>query len=333
MRGLRRFFGASVLAALTACTGGSGKFEFWIYTSSYKEVLALYEPALAKAFPEVTIRFFQSGSENIAAKLNAELIGGATQADLLMTADMFYFQELARDHQFLPIEESPEVAKLPKAHLDPERRFLINRFPVMVIAYHKGKVAVADRPKSFADLTLPKYKGKITMPSPLESGTALTTILYLNNMKGESYFKALRENEMLSAGGNGAVMARLLSGERPIGMILMENILQARDRGVATVDFVLPSDGTLAMPSPLAILKSTRHPAIAQKVVRWMLGPEGTDILLKSRIYAPFPDAPPPTGAPAWKTISFAPWSMELFEKWGTERTQIKGMFQKVVLH
>jgi iron(III) transport system substrate-binding protein len=79
------------LALCAACTK-SNKKEIWIYTSTYKEVLALYEPQLKKDFPDVDIQWFQAGSEDVAARVNAELTGGGTKADLIMTSDLFYFR-------------------------------------------------------------------------------------------------------------------------------------------------------------------------------------------------------------------------------------------------
>ena len=328
---MKKFIAVAILM-LSACTGSSKK-KIWIYTSSYKEAVALYKTALEKEFPEVEIQWFQSGSENVASKVTAEMAGGAPQADILMTSDVFFYQEMKRRDALRPLDKTPAVDSLPATYLDPQRAFIVNRFPIMVIAYNTQKVAEADRPTGFEQLLQPKYKGKITMPSPLESGTALTAILFLKNMFGEGYFEGLRKNEVLASGGNGSVMARIQSGERPIGVILMENILQAKERGLKSVEFVIPSEGGLPMPSCLAVLKTTKEPVIAQKIVDWILqSARSQEILRQSYVYSSLASTAAPQGAPEWKTLKMKDWSLAEFDKWGSERQAVKEMFQKAVL-
>ncbi|MCP4657071.1 MAG: hypothetical protein GY856_16800, partial [bacterium] len=137
--------------------------EFWIYTSTYKEVYPLYEPGLREAFPGVVFRWYQSGSEKIAAKILAEEKGGGTQADLLMTSDLFFYQELKKLELLLPLS-GPVVESVPAVYRDPDHAFAINRLPLMVIAYNREKIAADEVPASFADLVDPRYEGRLTMP-------------------------------------------------------------------------------------------------------------------------------------------------------------------------
>lgn len=329
---MKRISLLALALTLTACTGGKKK-EFWIYTSSYKEVLPLYEEPLKKAFPEVQFRFFQAGSENVAAKVTAELAGGGTQADLIMTADLFFFMELKKQGALLPLEKVGNLAKLPAQYHDADLTYIVNRFPVMGIAVNVDRFKdPKDRPTSFKSLLEPKYKGLLTMPSPMESGTALTTALYFKSMFGDSYFSDLRKQDILASGGNGAVMARVQSGERPVGIILMENILQAKARGQQNVEFILPAEGALAMPSPIALLKSTKDPLLARRVMDWFMGPEAQDVLLASNVYSPLPGVAAPKGAPAWSAIKFQSWDLKLFETWSAQKQGVKELFQRTVL-
>ncbi|RYZ91586.1 MAG: hypothetical protein EOP06_06640, partial [Proteobacteria bacterium] len=68
----------------SACTKKNAKPEFWIYTSTYKNVVADIEPKLKAQFPEVEFKFFQAGSEEVAAKVGAEELAGGTRADIVI---------------------------------------------------------------------------------------------------------------------------------------------------------------------------------------------------------------------------------------------------------
>ncbi len=321
-------FVVAATALLSACK--KDEQTVWIYASYYKEVIAMHAPVLKAAFPDVKIQWYQAGSENVSAKIQAELTGGQPQADIMMTSDMFFFQELAEKGELAPLQD-PAFLKLPAENLDPERRFALSRWPVMVLI-HNESVPEAERPKSFKDLVDPRFKGKITMPSPLESGSAMSAALYLKKMYGEEYFKGLRANDMLAAGGNGATLSRVQSGEKTVGMVLIENVLQAMEKGQKNVRFVIPSEGALAIGSPIAVLKRGRNAEVAQKIAAWFMSSDAQDLLIKGWIYSAIPGSPTPAGAPEWSALKLAPWDLGTFREWSKERQATKDMFQNIVL-
>jgi iron(III) transport system substrate-binding protein len=320
----------SAFVVLSSCSKKEdGRVQLWVYTSIYKEVLATYDEALKKDLPDIEVKWFQSGSENVASKILAELSAGQTKADLMMTSDLFFYQELK--DKLLPLDPA-SVTALSSEMVDPDRRFAVMRFPVMVIAYNSTKLNGLPIPRSFKELLDPQYKGKIAMPSPLESGTALSTILYFSKLFSDDYFKGLRANDIISQGGNGATLSRIQSGEKPIGIVLMENVLQAREKGNTSVEFVIPEEGGLPMPSPLAIFASTAHPTHAQRLAAWMLGTTAQTLISKGWHYAALSNIPAPQGGPEWSTLKLQPWSLTGFETWGKEKQTIKDKFQETVL-
>ena len=320
-----------LFAMLGACSKKDTRPEIWIYTSTYKEVIATFEEPLAKFVPEAKIQWFQGGSEVVAQRVLTEIASGGTKADLLMSSDPFFFEELAQKNLLHKMNFSQ--TKLPPEDIAPSGLYAITRFPVMVIAWNKKLIKPGEEPKSFQDLLAPKWKSKVTMPSPMESGTALSTILFLHDKFGESYFQGLRKNEILAAGGNGAVMSRLQSGERPVGIILMENILQAREKKSDTsVDFTVPLEGAIPIPSPMAAFASTKNPALTEKVFSWFMTPEAQTLLVKSWIYSAIPGSPPPLGGPEWSSLKLMPWNMKTLESWTSKRLDVRESFRKTVL-
>ncbi len=314
---------------LLAC-GGEAKQELWIYTSVYKEVYPLFEPGLARAFPEIEFRWYQSGSEKIAAKLLAERQGGGSRCDLLMTSDLFFYQELKKLDLLLPLS-GPVFEAIPERYRDPDAAFAIQRFPLMVIAYNRDRLAT-EAPRGFEDLLDERFEGLLTMPSPLESGSTLTTTLYLYHRFGTPYFERLRELDVLAAGGNGSTLARIQSGERPVGMVLMENVLKARQMGLGSVEIVLPAEGALPIPSPLAVLSTTENPELARRVVDWFFSEEARQVIVQGWMHTAFPGDPAPAGAPPWAELPRHPWDLATFAVWGEKRQEVKTLFQQTVL-
>lgn len=318
-------------ALFLAGCGGAPSREIWIYTSLYKDVYPLFEPGLQEAFPGVQFKWYQSGSEKIAARILAEEKGGGTKADLLMTSDLFFYQELAKQGLLLELG-GPTFEALPAAYRDPGGAFAVHRIPLMVLAYNPQLVAGDDVPRSFEELLDPRYAGRLTMPSPLESGSTLTTCLYLYHAYGMPYFEGLRRNDVLSAGGNGATLSRIQSGERPVGMVLMENVLKAKERGQTSVEMAIPEDGALAIPSPAAIFKHTADPDLARRVLDWFFTDEARAVVVRGWMYTIDPGDPPPAGAPPWPELTLRPWDLATFAEWGAKRQEVKTLFHQIVL-
>ena len=89
-------------------------------------------PELERALPEAHVRWYQGGSENVAARVNTELYAGRTQADLILTSDPFWYDDLKRDHKLLAYD-SPAAREVPPQYADPDHFFTTVRMCVMVM--------------------------------------------------------------------------------------------------------------------------------------------------------------------------------------------------------
>ena len=92
----------------------------------------------------------------------------------------------------------------------------------MIIAYNSDKLKPEDAPKSWKDLTDPKWKGKIANAEPNASGTAYVAVGALADKYGWEYFDQLKANDIRVEEGNSAIQNKLLTGEYAAAMILEE---------------------------------------------------------------------------------------------------------------
>ncbi|HSV95590.1 MAG TPA: ABC transporter substrate-binding protein [Spirochaetota bacterium] len=321
----------SLLLSLSSC---SGKKRIWIYTSIYKEVIETMREPLQKALPaDVEVMWFQSGSENIASKVNAELAAGATRADLILTSDPFWYYELKQEGKLLPYK-SPAAKDIPAIYVDPDGAFAGVRLPVMVIGYNSRYFTnEADLPKSWKDLADPRYKRLISMPNPLESGSSFTAVALLQKKYGWDYFDKLRNNDIIAAGGNSSVITRIETRERPLGIVLLENVLKAWDKG-SPVRPVYPADGTIPIQSPIAILRDSRNPEAARLAYDWFYTKEAQDAIVRGSMYSLFESAPSPEHARSYAELksTMMPWSADILALMYADRAAIKSKFSETVL-
>lgn len=323
---------ALVLALSTSCKwgGGDGKQTVWIYTSLYKDTVDDVQKKLKEKFPEIEVQFFQAGSEEVAAKVSAEDLAGGTRADVLVFSDRFWFEEMAQKGKLLQFR--PQRSELVPAGVKSADGFYSAvSYPVMVIVYNSDAIPEKDAPKTFKDLADPKFKGKITIGSPLASGTNFTTVAFLQKAYGWDYFKGLRANDVIAEGGNSAVQRRVETKERPVGWLLLENFLRLKETKMRVV---FPEDGAILQSNVLAIVKKEASREPAQKIADWFFSEEGQAAMTRSFMYATVPGAAAPVGAKPQDELmkSVRPWSQELVKEMMTNREAIKEEFAKIVL-
>ncbi|HSP48365.1 MAG TPA: extracellular solute-binding protein, partial [Clostridiaceae bacterium] len=200
----------------------------------------------------------------------------------------------------------------------------------MIIAYNSDKVSDADAPKTWEDLLDPKWNGKIAIPNPLLSGSAFASVAAISDKYGWEYFAKLRENGAIVEKGNSAVQAKLLTGEYEVAMILEENILKVADAG-EPVKIVYPADGTIVIPSPIAVFKDSKNMEASKKVMEWFLSKEGQQLIVKGWMHSVREDVESPKGAD--KLSSFIGTKMDTnWEKFSKEAESIKTTFSKTSL-
>lgn len=318
--------------SLSGCTKKSDRPQIWIYTSVYKTVVADLEPKLKAKFPEVDFHFFQAGSEEVAAKVGAEELAGGTRADILIFSDRFWFEEMAklgRLHKYAP----PSASSVEPTMKNPDGYYAAVSYPVMVMVYNSGAIAPEKAPKTFKEMANPEWKGKFTTGSPLASGTNFTTVAFLQKAYGWDWFRSLRANDTISEGGNSSVMRRVQTKERPVGWVLLENIIPAQEKD-ERIKVIYPEDGAIVQTNILAITKKKEPRQLVEKVADWFFGDEGQDAMIKGHMYATVPGKPPPKGARPLPEImkSARKWDQATVEEFMNRRESIKEDFMSIML-
>ncbi len=273
-----------------------------IYTSIYPDIVDKVKPAVKKALPDLDVDWFQGGTEKVIAKMAGEMQANKVAADALMVADPSYYLTL-KDKKMLLDYVSPN-AKDVVIEKDPKGAWTPVRISNMIIAYNTTKLKPEDAPKTWKDLTDPKFKGKIAMPNPLLSGTAYVAVAALADKYGWEFFDKLSANGLKVEEGNSAIQNKLLTGEYLAVMILEENILKMADTKKEPVKVIYPEDGVVMVPSPIGILSTTKNQAGAKAMVDWWLSKEGQEAIVSGWMHSVRSDVKPPNGAPALSTFA-----------------------------
>lgn len=319
-----RIESAAPQSSAVVSTDGTPRGELWVYTSMYRHVMDAFEPLLKEQLPQVTVRWFQGGSEKVATKLEAELAAGGSPCDVLMTSDPFLYRRLAKDGRLLRAV-SPNGVRTERALVDPDGHWESVRLSTMVLVHKQG----ADGPASFGELLEPKWRGEVVIGDPLTSGTAFTWAVAMERSHGQDFFERLRANGARVAGGNAAVLQKVEGGEARVGVVLLENVLAAKARG-SPVEPTWPTDGAVLIPGAAAILASSRNPNAARAFVDLVLSPPGQRLLTGlGDMHAVDPREPGPRGLEGarWVISKSAPFDEALLDRGLTEGPALKARF------
>lgn len=150
----------------------------------------------------------------------------------------------------------------------------------MVIMYNKAMVKDADAPKSWADLTDPKWKGKVSFTDPNKSGSAYTQMITMYTADGGWDFvqKFINNLDGKVESSSTNPPKKVSDGEFPIGVTL-EQSAQKYIAGGSNVGLIYPSEGTSAVPDGIALIKGVKHPEAAKKFIDFMISKEAQSVL------------------------------------------------------
>jgi len=275
--------------------GAKKEGQVVIYSAAIvNQALRPMAEAFMKKYPFVKLTYWRADTEEIVAKLSAEVRAKNVVADLVEGTGV---GELAVETGLTVPYSTPATDELPEMYRDPRGNWASSRISYFGMAYNTKLVPPDQVPKTYDDLLDPKWKGKIAWRIGTSSGTPLfiTTIrLSRGEDKAQEYFAKLSEQKIINFGSGSArtLVDRVIAGEIPIALNIFAHhplISKAKGAPVNTVllDPVPSTAGTMIVP------KGVRHPHAAMLLADFILSKEGQEIFAKAEYFPVRPDVAP----------------------------------------
>ncbi|WP_438349341.1 ABC transporter substrate-binding protein [Paenibacillus sp. FA6] len=258
----------------TSSTSISGKLSF--YTSQPEEDATQLVQAFNVKYPDVQVETFRSGTEEVAAKIQAEKQAGQVQADVLLLADSVTFESL-KSQDLLMSYKSAERDQIADELMDADGMYTGTKVIATILAVNTDKVSTL--PTSWQVLTSDEAKDDAIMPSPLYSGAAAYNIGIFSRTDsfGWEFLGKLKANNMSVIKGNGAVLKAVASGEKSYGIVVDYMVAREKAKGSA-IELIYPAEGVPIITEPIGIVNNTDSIEAAKVFVDFVLSKDGQEL-------------------------------------------------------
>jgi iron(III) transport system substrate-binding protein len=278
-----------------------------IYVSLATDAIAKLVQAYGKPFPNLKIEFIRAGSVETIKRFTAERQAGRIGTDLIHGADPGGFEYFgAKGWLDKRLAQLPLVGSLRKDFYDKEAGWVALRATGIALMYNTKLVKKDEVPKTWKELTEPKWKGRIAISDPTRAGSSFSHLYAMWKLYGPEHLQKLAANDVFIAGDGTATRNAIAQGERDVAPVSEYDAFRMKQEG-APVDIAWLEDGTIMVPAPLAVVKDSPNNANALALAEYMLSKEGqqtiTDVIVS---WSPRTDVDPPAGKPKLDSIKVA---------------------------
>ncbi len=305
MKGLARLAVIAALAfapaaradmkALEAAAKKEGELTWYVahYTSEGAEELGA---EFTKLYG-IKVNVVRTTAQVAYQRLLQDLKNNQIVCDVFSSTDVGHYVRLAAEGKFEKFTPESESKIVPAfRNFDPAGFYHTTAAGLVVLTYNTTKVKPEEAPKKWQDLLDIKWKGKVSTGHPGFSGYVGTWVLTMKNLYGWSYFDKLEKNKPQIGRSINDTVTALNAGERQVAAGADGSTLFSAARG-NPLAVSYPSDGSVLIISPSAIVKGTKHPNAARLYMEYLYSVEAAKINAKHFGIPLRPEVPSPAGA------------------------------------
>ena len=258
----------ALVAALLLAAPAAAQAQLTVYSAGPANLIE----ALAEGFAAATgtrVDVFQGTTGQVLARIEAEAQNPVV--DVLISAAWETAADFAERGWLLPYT-SPHADAIPD--------FLQTEYAVAqgvsALAIARNPTSGTPEPADWADLAAPAFADLVTMPDPVQSGSAFELVAGLAAMEGGmALFEALAANGMVVPGANAQALNPVLQGAKAAVFGAVDYIAMGRKAAGESVEVIFPASGTVIAPRPAMIMEWTANEADARAFLDYMLSDEG----------------------------------------------------------
>ncbi len=216
----------------------------------------------------ITVDILEARASEVRERLRVEHSAGRYAADVSENGRTTTTLQIKEDHVFDPFGPLPALG-----NLKPEFRSDGMRLPIFAIVYgilaNTQLVKPADEPKSWLDLTDPRWKGKILSDDFRALGGGGVLFSVLEDQFGQDFHKKLAQQDLQFSREIPANERRVARGEYPL--YIPDSLTSVPTLKGLPVKFIGPKEGLPYVGYDLALVKNAPHPNAARVLMNYYL--------------------------------------------------------------
>ncbi len=266
----------------------------------------------------IKVNILRLSSSILFNRVVQEFDTGVNAADVVETAVIDHFINMKSKGMlqlFIPASINLNLYGSP-GYYDAEHYWHGTRIAPSTINYNKDLLKGDMVPKTWKDLTDPKYKDKMVQGHPKASGASALIVYSLVKLYGWQYFDALKKNNIMTQ--QSCVQPNLLaSGERLLIPCDYSTTPAGQSQGLPFAS-VFPQDGVFLILAPAAVLAKAPHPNAGKLLLNWLTSLEGQNLYTEGGFLSPLdsPEVKYPPSFPNPKSLKLIQSNPEEVRKW-----------------
>ena len=288
-----------------------------VYVSSNASDAKALKSAFEKRYPFINMEYYSSGKDALLSRYLLEARTGTYLADVYQSS-VFPIMNLV-EKGLLAKYHSPERDGYIEALRDKDGHWHATYLNAVTMAYNSRLLKPDEVPRSYQELLLPKWKGKMGFVlSHTEWYFAMLQMM--GEEKGRQYMDALSKQNVHARIGSSLMSQLMLAGEFPLLISQYPTGVEELKKTGAPVDWI-PLDPWFVYPIGIAVTAKNSHPAAARLYVDFVLSEEGQTFMRQlSRIPARKDVLPnPPRLMQGRKLFVIKPASSAIYNKYNGE--------------
>ena len=245
----------------------------WYTAMNVPDAEAVRKPFVAR-YPFLKLTLLRATGEKVRTRILTEMRANRYTWDVV-SFNLLDMDALNREG-LLASYISPETASgYPAGAVDAQWAAIYVR--QYVIGYNTRLVKHAEAPKTWSDLLLPQWAGKLAIDeSDVEWYAAMLD--YWGRDRATQYMRALHSQRPQQRRGHSLLTRLLVAGDFPLALVHAGEIEKEKQDG-APVEWVKTLDPIITSPSQVAISAKAPHPAAARLLVDYLLSKEGQRLI------------------------------------------------------
>jgi iron(III) transport system substrate-binding protein len=242
-----------------------------VYTVWDVDHIRLLTGAFSKRFPGINTSYWQATRSEVTTRTLTEHQGNQASVDVILTEAPLVLHAAGATEPYQTVQGSSLIvndAAAPVAALQ-----------IQALAYNTKKLKAADAPKSWEDVTNPRFKGIVALDDPMRAGPLSSMLAafkddWKDDVRWTNFIRGLKALNVTIHKSTSAMFRLVVAGEYSIVMpALFHDVVHEKEVG-SPIDFARGA-APVVSPQQAAIYAKAPHPTAAKLFAEWLVSPEG----------------------------------------------------------